>query len=338
MPSFVKKLASRAAKKAVNKIVDGIFGSRNSGPGRVFTFGGMEKDMRFAANPDLLQYRSFFHDQLAREWSFGTPNRSLWYLEIDKFPIDVITNMKDFENITVNGRTPDGTTYPTNQNAYEKIVNPNPTTGSPRSILQNNPKNTQNTGCLFAQGVNLPQEQMAIDRAGFDNSAGFVPGLIARPRQPFQQLNIEFRETNTSFIDTVLRPWVVAASHVGLVTRSPSDTSPLNINVKADITVTQLGLFKRDKWPVIRKQFRFYNCVPVTINRQQMTYDTDAGSMNPIDTQWYYTHYGMKVDPGSQSYIGRDAEDGSDMDGFGIPVNDRDPYGLASGVARSIIS
>lgn len=321
MPSFVKKLASRAAKKAVNKLVDGIFGSRNSGPGRVFTFGGMEKDMRFAPNPDLLQYRSFFHDQLTREWSFATPNRSLWYLEIDKFPVDIINSasLSQFELLTVNDRTPDTNVYPQNDQAYDKIVGPNKATGTPRSILQANPKNNQNTGCLFAQGVNIPQESMSIQPVPIaPHSGGFIQGLAASPRNAFQPLTIEFRETNVSFVDTVLRPWVIAASHQGLVTRHPSQEK----NLKANITITQLAVFKRDLAPVIRKQFQFFNCVPVQMNRQSVTYDTDAGAMNPIDTQWYYTHYTTSIDNQSQASIPIDAEDGRFTDGFGIPTKD----------------
>lgn len=318
MPSFVKKLASRAAKKAVNKLVDGIFGSRDSGPGRVFTFGGMDKDMRFAPNPDLLQYRAFFHDQLTREWSFQTPNRSLWYLEIDKFPVQVIdpASMKRFELLTVNGRTPDTNAYNDNNAAYNYIVAPNPSTGSPNSILQKNPKGNQNTGCLFAQGVSIPQEAMSFSQAEIaPQSGGFIRGLVANPRESFQPLSIEFRETNVSFVDTVLRPWVVAASHLGLVSRPPGDKN----NIKADITITQLGVFKRDLPPIIRKQFRFFNCVPFQMNRQQMTYDTDSGSMNPIDTQWHYSHYIVKIDKEAQTSIPSDAEDGSKMIGFGDP-------------------
>lgn len=321
MPSFLKKLASRAGKKAVNKLVDGIFGSRNSGPGRVFTFGGMEKDMRFASNPDLLQYRSFFHDQLTREWSFVTPNRSLWYLEIDKFPVDIIDpgSLSQFEQLTVNGRTPDSNIYGQNDTAYQKIVGPNKKTGTPRSILQSNPKNNQNTGCLFAQGVNIPQESMSISPVPIaQHSGGFIQGLAAEPRNAFQPLTVEFRETNVSFVDTVLRPWVIAASHQGLVTRHPEDEK----NLKANITITQLAVFTRDKAPVIRKQFTFFNCVPVQMNRQSVTYDTDAGSMNPIDTQWYYTHYIVSIDRQGQAGIPVDAEDGSSMEGFSTPIKD----------------
>lgn len=322
MPSFVKKLASKAAKKFVNKtvdkLVDGIFGSRTSGPGRVFTFGGMERDMRFAPNPDLLQYRTFFHDQLTREWSFQTPNRSLWYLEIDKFPVQVIdtSSMKQFELLTVNNRTPDTNSYNDNYSAYNHIVAPNSKTGSPNSILQKNTKGDQNTGCLFAQGVSIPQESMAITSVDIAaQSGGFIRGLIANPRAAFEPLSIEFRETNVSFVDTVLRPWVIAASHLGLVSRPSDDIN----NIKADITITQLGVFRRDVPPVIRKQFRFFNCVPVQINRQQMTYDVDSGSMNPIDTQWHYSHYVVKIDPQAQTSIPSDAEDGSIMGGFGDP-------------------
>jgi hypothetical protein len=334
MPSFVQKLASKAAKKAVNKIVDravgglveGIFGRRSSGPGRVFTFGGTQKDMRFAANPNLLQYREIFHDQLTTEWSFHTPNRSLWYLEIDRMPVKVLESdtMKTFESVTVNSRSNAiSDVYDKNNNAYLKIVQPEGPLGSPRSKMMHNPKNTQNTGCLFAQGVNIPQEGMTFTRAEVGNSGGLIPGLVAQPRNTFNPLSVEFRETNISFVDTVLRPWVVMASHLGLVARSDGD----NLNIKSDITITQLAVNGRDQPPVIRKQFRFYNCVPFQINQQQMTYDTDGGSMNPIDTQWIFSHYHVSIDPTGV----HQNESGSDMTGFGTSdTNRRSPFALPS--------
>jgi len=322
MAKLLKKLVAKAGKKLTNKLVDKAFGSifgKNRGAGRVFGFGGMEHDKRFAENPDLLSYRTIFHDQLTNEWAFQTPNRSLWYLEIDNLPNDIETqfDLDTFERSIVNDRVAQ-MPFEGNQAAHLRIVDVDGQ-GSPNSRMMKNVKGNQNTGCLFAQGVSIPQESMSFERTNLTNHRGFIQGLVAMPRNDFMPLVIEFRETNTSFIDTVIRPWIILASHRGLVSRAPGDLK----NIKSDITITQLGLEGRSTASSIRKQFRFYNCVPYQSQPQNATYDTDQGSVPPIDTSWVYSHYSMKIGTG-----GTGASDPT-MEGFGSIPSDFDGRSIA---------
>ena len=69
-------------------------------------------------------------------------------------------------------------------------------------------------GCAFATSINIPGETAEINQIGFDNG-GRLRDPIMSYRSPLQALSISFLETNLSFIDHLIRPWVVLASHRG---------------------------------------------------------------------------------------------------------------------------
>lgn len=330
MPSFVKKLASKAAKKAINKVVDNvtgkIFGGFGGGPGRVVTFGQRETDPRFQSPKGLIDYRSVFHTQLTENWNFITPNRSLWYVVINGFPVAIRYDIiKQLEQTTVDGYTQSN--HHDTDAEFESIVGegapiPNhQNLASQTSPLQNLHNGSQMTGCLFAQGCQIPQESMNYSRMNLNQGRGFIPGVVAESRNEFNPLVLEFRETNTSFVDIVLRPWVVLASHYGLVTYPEKD---IKKNIKTQVDVYQLALGNdRHAGHIIRKKFSFYNCVPFQIAQQSATHDVDGGSVPPIDTQWMYSHYSFETSVDSSMFSnqtpGSVVEDGSDMSGFGTP-------------------
>lgn len=300
MPSFVKKLASKAAKKAINKVVDNVTGKifggfGGGGPGRIVGFGGMSVDPRFQSASGLIDYRGIFHEQLTENWNFQTPNRSLWYVVINGFPLALQPKViKNLERTTVDNYSQTTNHHDTSPE-YESVVGEGPpipghlSLSAPASPLQNLHSGNQMTGCLFAQGCQIPQESLEYSRASFNAQRGFMPGVVAGQRNDFNPLVIEFRETNTSFVDIVLRPWIILASHYGLATYPPED---LMKNIKTHIDVYQLALGpSRQHGHIIRKKFSFYNCVPFQIAQQGMTHDVDSGTVAPIDTQWMYSHY-----------------------------------------------
>ena len=312
MPSFVKKLASRAAKRAVNKVVDRVtdkvFGNFG-GTGRILTFGTRETDPRFQTPKNLIDYRSTFHKEITENYHFATPNRSLWYVVINDFPVSIKaatlaeidqTNVIDGQSNAIN----DGANH--FDNDYQKVT---------EDHLHRKSAGKQIVGCLFAQGCQIPQESVNYSHATFNNMRNFIPGVVGGQRNPFNPLTIEFRETQTSFLDVVLRPWIILASHYGLVTYPEDEPGK---NIKTTIDIYQLGLQDRYKAHTIRKRFTFYNCFPFQIAQQSMTYDIDSGSIPPIDTQWMYSHY--KVTSG---VLDGGSEDGSNMTGFSDPATNQ---------------
>jgi hypothetical protein len=300
MAKFFKKLVKGVGNKIVDNTLDRtvgrIFGTTRGGRGRTFGFGGLKPDPRFQPTPGLKNYRDIFWWQLTNDFNFSTPHRSLWYVVINGFPVNITQSVLDpLEKATVDGYTP-----PSNPNldsTYNLLVGkgmviPNHDgLKAPDSTYTTSPQGNQDSGCLFAQGVRLPQESMTVARPMNSDTMGqrgFIGGVVSKGRGEFQRLTIEFRETATSFVDVVLRPWLVLASHYGLVSRPPGDPK----NVKTQIDVYQLAVQNgKQLAPIIRKHFTFYNCVPVTIAQQGATYDVDSGAMEPVDTQWVYSHY-----------------------------------------------
>lgn len=220
----------------------------------------------------LVSYRNHFLRMLST-WSGSIPNQFMWILLIDHFPPAVSTAMlqhmepvgdgdKIGNNIDKNVRT-------TTSYMYQKIA-----------------------GCYFAQGINIPGENSSYKYAVTPKQRGFLGGMYAEPRAPLPQLDIQFLETNTSFLDFVIRPWIIMSSHLGLVAR-PGDVPEIGavdpMNVKTNMTLIQLAKTYQKRSSVQRKIFRFYNCVPFQMGPQNNPTNSSAPQL--ISTQWNYTHY-----------------------------------------------
>jgi hypothetical protein len=146
-------------------------------------------------------------------------------------------------------------------------------------------------GCIFAYGATIPGEQYEVSTVSVPNNRGFTPGVIAGGRQTDPPtLVLEFRETNTSFIDQVIRPWVILASHYGLAAR-PGDTAftrdPKNVKVNMQIMQYTRSLANMSMIP--RKVWQFYNCAPYNVSEQSLDYTEEK--LITTATRWAYSHY-----------------------------------------------
>ncbi len=220
----------------------------------------------------LISQRNHFLRMLST-WSGSIPNQFMWMVMIDRFPSAVSTQMlQKYEprgdggnignNIDKNYRTTAG--Y-----LYQRVA-----------------------GCYFAQGVNIPGEQTGYKYSSVNKSRGYLGGMYAERRMDLAPLDIQFLETNTSFIDFTIRPWTVLASHLGLVARPGDSPQTGNVdpnNIKTNITIMQLAKTYQSRSPVQRKVFRFYNCVPFNIGGQNLA--TNGSEAQLINTQWSYTNY-----------------------------------------------
>jgi len=148
-------------------------------------------------------------------------------------------------------------------------------------------------GCIFAQGAVIPRESHNTSTVQVKNRRGLLPGVIGGERAPFEPLRIQFRETNTSFLDTIIRPWVMLTSQFGLVARQPNDIK----NMKSTVHVYQLGKTLADTPNVHRKVWSYYNCTPTAItDNAELTYDMDTQNEFRTTT-WAYTHYSLEQLP-----------------------------------------
>jgi hypothetical protein len=161
-------------------------------------------------------------------------------------------------------------------------------------------------GCMWAQTVGIPVEQSVIDTIG-PNNRGFIKGPIMQQRQAFAPLNIEFLETNISFIDMILRPWAVISQHKGFIARNWNSEFPglpdPKTRVTADMFVVNFakippkleskgkaGNYESSRGMQPRKIWYFSDCVPVNIGQERYSYEPDTGP-DRRDTEWNFRRY-----------------------------------------------
>lgn len=176
------------------------------------------------------------------------------------------------------------------------------------NVFDNDTFQTPELGCIFAQGINIPDEQAAV---GFQSiqpgQNGFLPVYNMQGRRSPLELTIQFRETNFSFGDFIIRPWIIMASHYGLVARDTQDRDQLAKNIKTNVHISlfakgsprkvyndqsQIDPEGEPDAPkvIMRKKFSFYNCVPTRMGTQDHSYEPTA-EMYMHTVQFAYSHY-----------------------------------------------
>ena len=218
----------------------------------------------------LVSFRDNFIESLS-QWSNTIPLDTQFIVLFDSFPQGVSTNV--IQNL-------------------EPIVQ---STGFdinlPKGVITNF-KNQGMVGCIFSTGFNIAGEELDYAAADIPNNRGFIAGTILKDRKAFANntLTLEFRETNTSFNDFVIRPWVILASHYGYVARDLSDPVEALKNAKTNITIVQYAKSDAGLSQIPRKTWRFYNVVPVQTSTRDANYGADD-RVKTINTTWVYDKY-----------------------------------------------
>ena len=150
---------------------------------------------------------------------------------------------------------------------------------------------------FFANGVKIPGEGSDFGRVGMYTAASNVAGgLLSSPilkgRKNLTNLEISFLETNTSFIDFIMRRWIIAASQYGLFARSAASAQ----NFKTDITITFLDKNTQNPYGsgsqlAARKVLTFHDAVPVDISSYDAAYGNTKTNMRTTAVQWIYSTY-----------------------------------------------
>ena len=157
---------------------------------------------------------------------------------------------------------------------------------------------TQNVvGCIFAEGTRIPGESITVEQVGITEGSkrGFINAPIINGRANFEPLEIGFLETNQSFVDGVIRPWLIIAAHEGLLAQKNS--------IKANISIYQLARAINEnqniiRKNVIRKHWIFKDCVPVNVTQEDLTYDATGYPKKQV--QFVYNSYSLEGTPSIQ--------------------------------------
>lgn len=166
---------------------------------------------------------------------------------------------------------------------------------SDNSIWQLNSNKFDNF--YFATSVSLPGESVGTGRVGFsaEGGSGVYGGLLSGPvlrgRKDNTNLEMGIIETNESFLDYVIRPWIVATSQYGLFARSSNNLQ----NFKTTVSVYFLDKSSTNPdSPKLRKVIKFNNAAPVEV----VGFETGYGSGKGVDlrvakTAWTYSTYSV---------------------------------------------
>jgi hypothetical protein len=222
----------------------------------------------------LISARDYFLAQMT-SWLTTIPMTTQWIVVIERFPTALNSSfIQGLERVDASRQGFDITTavnllksFP-----YQRVI-----------------------GCLFTHGVTIPSEQYDVGSVSVPNNRGFLPGIIAGGRNTDPPtLVLEFRETNTSFVDSVIRPWSILTSHYGLTVRPGDQYSVLgnqydDKNMKTNMVIMQFTRSIQNISMIPRKAWYFYNCAPYNISEQSLEYSEEK--LQILTTRWTYTNY-----------------------------------------------
>lgn len=172
------------------------------------------------------------------------------------------------------------------------------------SLIKQHNSNTKTLGAgmsFFGNGIVLPQESLGVERGSTILNGGILGGLYSSNRVQQQNIKTTFLETETSFIDLILRPWVIMTSHLGLIARGSSAT------VKTNLTIFIYSKYPKSKNQFIptndvpavsvRKVYKFYGCAPVGISDAGYgKHDWGKNSGLPVAAvDWAYNYYTISL-------------------------------------------
>jgi hypothetical protein len=202
---------------------------------------------------------------LHRDWRYDVPLKYLWAIYIyprsgtlNELGVNIKSVIDQYETIS-------SSQWPVNIKCLEEVTDPFGT-----------------FGVLLAQNIALPSDAFDISNTDIPGVGGRLGGQYAGNRQGYgaaNKVDITFLETNIDIFDYYIRPWIIAASHKGLI------EDGTNVDLKCNLQLIQ---FSRDafsyrsvlgvgasKGPTelsIRKVIEFYDAIPYQINGDALSY------------------------------------------------------------------
>jgi hypothetical protein len=151
------------------------------------------------------------------------------------------------------------------------------------TIINSYLKDSTSKGCLFAQAVSVPGESFVANPEGIQQQ-NLIRTTVGGGRDPYTGLQMTFLDTNVSFVDSVIRPWVLTTARLGMKARSAQ-----NQIYRATITVYKLGIYSPTESPVILQQYKFHGACPTSVSSEEFNY---VAATSPINREVTFSfHY-----------------------------------------------
>lgn len=147
-----------------------------------------------------------------------------------------------------------------------------------------NSKEYQETkGCLFANAIRIPGESMTVTTEG-TNYNGLIRSYVGGGRNAFPEMSMTFLETNVSFVDNVVRPWVLATAAFGLIARKKPQ------KYRTNLTCYKLGVTRPGETPSVLMKITFKDICAISVSDEGYEYTTATGAINR-EAKFIYNHY-----------------------------------------------
>jgi hypothetical protein len=144
-------------------------------------------------------------------------------------------------------------------------------------------------GCMFVQAVQIPGESTVANPEGLQQS-GYIRSYVGGGRDAFPTISVSFLETNISFVDNVMRPWVIATSHLGMVARQGPE------NYRCNFSVYKLGVISQEANPYVAIKYTFFGACPISVTGEEYNY-TQTNSPINREAIFTYHYYSIETDP-----------------------------------------
>lgn len=139
-------------------------------------------------------------------------------------------------------------------------------------------------GCIFATSVNIPElDSNTTQDISVENNGGFRKGIVTTGRQGYGStpLAIEFRETNSSFSDIIIKPWSLLTAHYGLFPQ---------FGHKTNIIVMQYSKTYQQITQIPSKIWQFEGCAPIAVAGEKLAYSGKDQELVK-QTKWAFTKF-----------------------------------------------
>ena len=204
-----------------------------------------------------------FLNYISGQWDQSIPLRTLWTLQFGDLP-----------TIAANVNYILGNTERTNSSVNKFPVN---------FRISNTIYGNSTIPTLLAQKISFPTDSVSTSYTDNTNMGGLIGGFYTNQREPYNQITIDFLETNKDIIDFILRPWVLAVAHRGLI--EDGETT-----IKTNITTTMYTKFSENNW-ALRKKIIFEDAAPVSVPGDILNYESSNNSNIIKQCNFTYKRY-----------------------------------------------
>lgn len=217
-----------------------------------------------------------YYLDILSQWPSAIPPESQWFIAIsfEDLPFlksSFIDNLRNFDT---------GGSFDTDWGIRQAVVN--------NLIKKEFQEGNDLLGCVFASQVTIPSESIQASNQGL-SYAGYQAPVTMNQRDPYKKLSISFIETNSSFLDFIIRPWIISVGYYGFVTRA----NKFNLKArKLDVVyIAKSGSFNK---PLKRKLIRFYNVAPISMGNLSNRYSSDG--LQNISVDFAYDYYTVSAE------------------------------------------